>query len=52
MDRTANPRGVLPIMAYSGEAPTERGAFVRLQVFEKVRDFTSLRSKRFLARFV
>ena len=41
MDRTANPRGVLPIMAYSGEAPTERGAFVRLQVFEKVRDFTN-----------
>ena len=38
MDRTASPRGVLPIMAYSGEAPTERGAFFRLQVFGKVRD--------------
>ena len=38
MDRTANPREVLPIMAYSGEAPTGRGAFFRLQVFGKVRD--------------
>lgn len=41
MDRTANPREVLSIMPYSGEAPTERGAFFRLQVFGKVRDFTN-----------
>ena len=41
MDRTVSRRGVLPIMVYSGEAPTERGAFFRLQVFEKVRDFTN-----------
>ena len=41
MDRTVNCRGALPIMAYSGEARPGRGAFFRLQVFEKVRDFTN-----------
>ena len=41
MDRTVNCWRVLPIMAYSEEAPPGRGAFFRLQVFEKVRDFTN-----------
>ena len=33
--------GLLPIMAYMGtEAPPKRGTFFRLQVYERVRDFT------------